>query len=111
MNRPALTKDQRLKIRDIYLANFNKKSEPSMEEKWHEVIVTFLRYEGHDIVPEDVRLMEELVIDRGLADQYVEALVSITKPDDELTDSEQIVHLMGASTEEKLKALRYVLAV
>jgi hypothetical protein len=110
MSRP-LTKQQLLKIRDIYLANFNKKAEPCMEQKWYEVICTFVRYEGSDIVPEEVRLLEGTVIDCGMAEDYVEALLALTKPTEDLEDAEKIVHLMSASPQERLQALRFVLAV
>ena len=108
MNRP-LTKDQLQKIRSIYLQIFNKRSEPRIEERWYETIVTFLRYEGAEIVNEDITLMEGLVIDRGLEDEYVNALLEITKPTEDLTDNARIVHLMSATVDEKLRALRFVL--
>jgi hypothetical protein len=109
-NKP-LTREQELKIRSIYLENFNKKNEPSMERRWFEVILTFLAYEGNDIVPEEVRLLEGTVIDRGMAEDYVESLLAITKPTGDLEDAEKIVHLMSASPQERLQALRFVLAV
>jgi hypothetical protein len=111
MNGKPLSKDNRLRIRDIWLKNFNKKSVPHVEDAWFEVICTFLRYEGHDIVPEEVRLLESLVIDRGLSEDYIEALISITKPTSDLEEAEQIVHFLSASPEERLQALRFVLAV
>ena len=110
MTKP-LTREQTLKIRAIYLENFNKKSEPSMEQKWFEVISLFIKYEGGDIVPEEVRLLEGIVIDKGMSEDYISALVAITKPTDDLEESEKIVHLMSASPSERLQALRFVLAV
>jgi hypothetical protein len=106
-----LTRQQLLKIRDIYLTNFNKKSEPCMEQKWYEVISTFIKYEGADIVPEEVRLLEGIVIDKGMSEEYISALIAITKPTDDLEEAEKLVHLMSASPQERLQALRFVLAV
>lgn len=110
MSKP-LSRQQQLRIREIYLANFNKKSEPSMEQKWYEVICTFVRYEGADIVPEEVRLLEGSVIDKGLSEEYLEALAAIIKPTDDLEDAEKVVLFLSASPQERLQALRYVLAV
>lgn len=110
MSKP-LTREQKLKIRDIYLKNFNKKSEPDVEERWYEVILTFVKYEGGDIVPEEVRLLEGSVIDKGLAEEYLEALNSIIRPTDDLEETEKFVLLLSASPAERLQALRYVLAV
>jgi len=106
-----LSRDQVLRIRSIYLENFNKKTEPGIEQRWFEVISTFLAYEGSDVVPEEVRLIEGTVIDRGLSEDYLEALTLITKPTSDLEESEKIVHLMSASPAERLQALRYVLGL
>lgn len=110
MTKP-LSREQELRIRSIYLENFNKKSEPKLEQRWFETITTFLAYEGHDIVPEEVRLLEGSVIDKGLADDYIESLLTITKPSGDLEEAEKMVHLMSASPAERLQALRFVLAV
>ena len=91
------------------MQNFNKASEPRIEERWYETILTFLRYEGNEIVSEDVTLMEGLVIDRGLEDEYIKTLIEFTKPTDDLSENARIVHLMSASVDEKLRALRFVL--
>ncbi len=107
----GLSREQILKIRDIYLANFNKKNEPCNEQKWFEVISTFIKYEGGDIVPEEVRLLEGSVIDKGLADDYLKTLLSVTKPTDDLEDAEKMVHILSASPAERLQALRFVLAI
>ncbi len=111
MSTKIMTREQQLKIRSIYLENFNKKTEPPLEQRWLETITTFIRYEGGDVVPEEIRLLEGSVIDKGLADDYIQTLHSIIKPSDDLEESEKLVLLLSCSPEERLKALRYVLAV
>jgi hypothetical protein len=114
MSKP-LTKKQLLKLRDIYLANFNKGPLPDggLPEAWYQVICTFLKYEGHDIVPEEIRILEATVADKGLSEDYIEVLMSVTKtPEDpEGGDADKILHILSASPEERLQALRFVLAV
>ena len=75
MNRKPLTREQILKIQSIWMENWHRKSVPSMPQAWFDVISDFLMYEGAIVMTDDVYMAEQTVIDKGLSEEYVAALM------------------------------------
>lgn len=110
-----LNRDQRHSIRSIWMALWNKKHVPSMEEAWYHVITDFHQYEGGLLISEEIKLLEGLVIERGLSEEYLATLRGIVIPQgpgvhvSELDDNDALVLMLTATSEEREQALRFVL--
>lgn len=90
---------------------WNRKEIPSVEEAWYEVITDFQAYEGTVAHPEEIYLLEQLVIDRGLSSDYIQTLKSMIKGQPEEDEADHFVLLMSATPLEREKALKFVLGV
>ena len=107
-----LTRDQELRIRSIWLDHWNKKTVPSMEVAWFDVIVDYLNYVGYNLITPEVEELELIVSEKGLSEDYYGALAEYTKlPFEDMTEGEKFIHLLHASSEDRLKALKYALSI
>lgn len=104
-----LTKDQRYELRRIWMQHWHGRTVPSMEEAWHGVVVDFIYYEGGQILSEKLRLLEGLVIERGLSTEYIQTLKSLVSPPSDIEADDQFVLLMSAPPDLREQALRFVL--
>jgi hypothetical protein len=88
---------------------WNRKEIPSVEEAWYEAVSDFYAYEGAQIHTEEIYLLEQMVIDKGLSEDYIQTLKTMISnaPEDEEVD--HFVLLLSATPAEREKALRFVL--
>ncbi len=79
--------------------------EYGVTEIWYKSVLHHLEKEGHDLVPSHIRQLEEKIIRRGLAKEYLASLIEITDCDG-LEDEAKLLALSIASSEERLEALK-----
>ncbi len=107
-----LTRDQLLRIHAIWQARFNQSSLPNggMAEAWHGVITDFLLYEGYDLVSPGLISLEQTVLEKGRAADYIGALTAVVGVHGEVSDPKNLlILLLGATASEREKAARFVL--
>lgn len=109
----ALTRPQVLKLESIWHANFQARAMPAggMAEAWFRAVTEFLCYEGTDQIPEEIILLENSIIEKGLSDEYIKTLFTFIKAPDDLEESEKLVFLLSVTSKERERALKFVLAI
>ncbi len=75
---------------------------------WYNSVLDYLANEGHDVVPSDIKQLEELLIRKGLAKEYLASLCEVTGCDGQ-SDEERVLSLALASSVERLKAIKILL--
>lgn len=104
-----LTRDQELEISRIWMQSWHNRSVPSMQVAWYQVILDFIYYQGGQVFSEELRLLEGLVIERGLSTEYIQTLKSLVSPPSDIEVDDQFVLLMSAPSDLREQALRFVL--
>lgn len=106
-----LTSNECIDLQDIFLREYLDKPMPAggFAEAWFGAVLRFCAWCEDDIIPQSLVLREQELIEKGLSQDYFEALLDQVDMPEGLTPADQFVLLMGATSGERREALKRVL--
>jgi hypothetical protein len=107
----ALSASEVMDLEDIYMTEYKDKPIPpgGFAELWFQCVVHFIGWCEDDIIPQSLVAREQELIEKGLSQDYFEALLDQVDMPEGLTPADQFVLLMGATSGERREALKRVL--
>jgi hypothetical protein len=106
---PARTISQKglHKLRALWLDYFHRgaKFEGGNAEQWFHCVLDFLSERGDEVVPAQVRFLEERTITAGRSQEYLAALADVVQSSPQHNDYDRTVLVLTATPEERMEAL------
>jgi hypothetical protein len=106
--RKHLTRDDVLRIEDIFVTQYRDKRMPTggLAELWFNVITTFLAYEGAEVIDGEVRDSEQFALETGQEAGYVAALEKVVDVPESSSEMAKLFFLITATNEDREEALK-----